>query len=67
MWLGSGIAVAVALLPPLAWELPYAKSTAERNEERKKRKKGRGGQGKERRKKGRINRTGSVDKRIVGI
>ena len=27
-WLGSGIAVAVALIQPLAWELPYAMGVA---------------------------------------
>ena len=28
MWLGSDVAVAVALIPPLAWELPYVSGVA---------------------------------------
>ena len=39
MCLGSGIAVVVALIPPLAWELPYAKGTALNRQKRKKKKK----------------------------
>ena len=41
MWLGSGIAVAVAtaLIGPLAWELPYSAGAALNSKKKKKKKK----------------------------
>ena len=38
-WLGCGIAVAVALIQPLAWELPYAAGAAQKRKKQEKEKK----------------------------